>query len=56
MDASSCCALPESATWTDYTGLDPEVSRGGDDSRRRGYDYNVYPNYRTYTFGMTATF
>lgn len=41
------------ATFTDYTGLDPEVglgSRGGYD--RRGY----YPSTTTYTFGLNVKF
>lgn len=41
------------ATFTDYTGLDPEVSlgsRGGYD--RRGY----YPRTTTYTFGLNVKF
>lgn len=43
-------------TWTDYTGFDPEVNASINDSRLRGYDYNTYPNFRTYTVGLTATF
>jgi TonB-linked SusC/RagA family outer membrane protein len=43
------------ATWTSYTGFDPEVSAfGGTD--RPGVDLGNYPQARTITFGINTTF
>lgn len=43
-------------TFTNYTGFDPEVNQGGTSALVRGYDYYTFPNFRTYTVGLTATF
>lgn len=50
-------------TFTDYSGLDPEVNtRGGDDSPvvadrlQMGWDQSGYPNARTYALGVKFTF
>lgn len=49
-------------TFTDYTGLDPEVNTRGDDSQnvgnrlRMGYDQSAYPNAKTYMIGLKLTF
>jgi outer membrane receptor protein involved in Fe transport len=43
------------ATWTKYTGFDPEVSAfGGSD--RPGVDLGSYPQARTVTFGINTSF
>ncbi len=47
-------------TFTKYTGLDPEVGMQnyGSDNRNldMGVDRGLYPNSRTYTFGVNVTF
>ncbi|TGE25889.1 TonB-dependent receptor [Hymenobacter aquaticus] len=43
-------------TWTDYTGYDPEVSADPFSSTGFGRDLGVYPQSRTYTVGLNATF
>jgi hypothetical protein len=43
-------------TFTDYSGFDPEVSANGEDSRIRGLDDFTFPNFRTFTFGVSAQF
>lgn len=48
------------ATFTKYTGLDPEVGMQNYSSDNRnldmGVDRGLYPNSRTYTFGLGVTF
>lgn len=39
------------ATWTKYSGYDPEVSTRNS-SMTRGFDYSAYPRSTTYTFGI----
>lgn len=39
------------ATWTKYTGYDPEVSTRNS-SMTRGFDYSAYPKATTFTFGI----
>ncbi|QIX61464.1 TonB-dependent receptor [Hymenobacter lutimineralis] len=43
-------------TWTDYSGYDPEVSADPFSSTGFGRDFGVYPQARTYTVGLNATF
>lgn len=43
-------------TFTKYSGFDPEVNQGGTSSLTRGYDYNSFPQFRTYTVGISTTF
>ncbi|WP_303310962.1 TonB-dependent receptor [Hymenobacter sp. BT730] len=43
-------------TWTDYLGYDPEVSADPFSSTGFGRDFGVYPQARTYTVGLNATF
>ncbi len=43
-------------TWTKYTGYDPEVSADPFSSTSLGRDFGVYPQARTYTVGLNATF
>lgn len=42
-------------TWTNYSGLDPEVSVKNS-ALTRGFDYSAYPNAQTVVFGLNATF
>jgi len=50
-------------TFTNYSGLDPEVSyfgsggeSSGDDNVVQGHDYGNYPNLRSITFGLNLKF
>lgn len=43
-------------TITNYSGLDPEVSRYGSNNISPGFDSGPYPNYRTYTLGVNVGF
>jgi TonB-linked SusC/RagA family outer membrane protein len=43
------------ATWTHYSGFDPEVSAFGSPDRP-GVDLGSYPQQRTFTFGVNTTF
>ena len=43
------------ATWTNYSGMDPEVSTRGD-VLTPGYDYSSYPKSPTVVFGIKASF
>lgn len=43
-------------TITNYSGLDPEVSRYGSNNITPGFDSGPYPNARTYTFGINVGF
>ncbi|OGX91936.1 SusC/RagA family TonB-linked outer membrane protein [Hymenobacter coccineus] len=43
-------------TWTNYLGYDPEVSADPFSSTGLGRDFGVYPQSRTYTVGLNATF
>jgi hypothetical protein len=43
-------------TITNYSGLDPEVSRYGSDNVSPGFDSGAYPNARTVSFGINASF
>ena len=46
------------ATWTKYTGYDPEVSAGSSDAVActPGYDSSMYPRSRSYVVGLNLTF
>jgi TonB-dependent starch-binding outer membrane protein SusC len=43
-------------TWTDYTGLDPEVSNFGNQPLGRFQDVTPYPPSRQFLFSLTASF
>ncbi|MFY0715000.1 TonB-dependent receptor [Seonamhaeicola sp. NFXS20] len=43
-------------TITDYSGLDPEVSRYGSDNIRQGFDSGAYPNSKMFSLGLNVTF
>lgn len=42
-------------TWTNYTGMDPEVNTYNS-ALSPGFDYSAYPRARTITFGINLTF
>lgn len=44
------------ATWTNYSGYDPEVNRFGQDSRSQGFDYSGYPAAKTLFMGLNVSF
>jgi len=44
------------ATWTDYTGFDPEVNSFGGDARARGVDLGAYPRARTWNLGFSLIY
>jgi TonB-dependent starch-binding outer membrane protein SusC len=46
--------LQNMATWTNYTGLNPEVNTGS--LSTRGLDNGSYPLFKNYRFGVNATF
>lgn len=43
-------------TFTEYTGLDPEVNYRGNDNAVIGTDFFTYPQARSYTLGLNLTF
>jgi TonB-linked SusC/RagA family outer membrane protein len=43
-------------TWTNYSGYDPEVSSSPFSTTGQGRDLGVYPQSRTYTVGLNASF
>ena len=43
-------------TFTNYTGLDPEVNYRGNDNAVIGTDFFTFPQVRSYTFGANVTF
>lgn len=43
-------------TWTNYSGMDPEVSVRNNVPTTPGFDYSAYPMARTIVFGINATF
>lgn len=43
-------------TITDYTGLDPEVSNGGENDRLAGVDIGSLPTSKTFTLGLNLKF
>ena len=43
-------------TFTNYTGMDPEVNSGGGSNTDIGFDTGVYPNPKAFTAGVSLTF
>ncbi|MFD2571797.1 SusC/RagA family TonB-linked outer membrane protein [Spirosoma soli] len=43
------------ATWTNYTGYDPEVSLNGQSLINKGIDNGVYPNNKSYQVGLSLS-
>ncbi|MDH4460879.1 MAG: TonB-dependent receptor [Flectobacillus sp.] len=44
------------ATWTKYSGYDPEVSLNGQSLINKGVDTGVYPNNKSYQVGLSVSF
>lgn len=42
-------------TWTNYSGMDPEVSTRGRSPLTPGFDYSAYPIAKTVVFGINVT-
>lgn len=42
-------------TFTNYSGLDPEVNYLGNENAIIGTDFFTYPQARAYTFGLNLT-
>lgn len=42
--------------WTKYTGMDPEVSIGGSDPFKLGYDYSRTPRTKDFSLGVNVSF
>ncbi|HXK75558.1 MAG TPA: TonB-dependent receptor [Bacteroidaceae bacterium] len=43
-------------TWTDYSGIDPEVNQWGNSGAVQGIDWGSYPQSKTYLFGINVEF
>lgn len=43
-------------TFTNYSGMDPEIGYGGGDNWTSGIDLGYYPGARTYMFGVNLKF
>ena len=43
-------------TFTDYSGMDPEVSTRGTDPLTPGFDYSAYPIAKSFVLGIQLTF
>ena len=50
------CSAQNLWTWTNYSGMDPEVSTRGRSPLTPGFDYSAYPIARTYVFSLQITF
>jgi TonB-linked SusC/RagA family outer membrane protein len=44
------------ATWTKYTGFDPEVSRNEQSTLAQGIDYSIYPSSKSFLAGLSISF
>ncbi|MFO8000119.1 MAG: TonB-dependent receptor [Marinilabilia sp.] len=55
-DAKLYLSVKNLYTFTDYTGMDPEVSFGHDADWASGIDLGLYPQARTVMMGMNITF
>lgn len=43
-------------TWTNYTGMDPEVNQWGNNGAVQGMDWGTYPQSRSFVFGLNVEF
>ncbi len=43
-------------TWTNYSGMDPEVNQWGNSGTVQGIDWGTYPHSKTYTLGVNVEF
>ncbi len=56
-DAMQIFAMAQNLfTFTNYSGMDPEVNYAGNDNLRYGTDFFTYPNARTFTVGLNVQF
>ncbi|NDV83779.1 TonB-dependent receptor [Bacteroides sp. 51] len=43
-------------TWTDYSGMDPEVNQWGNNGAVQGIDWGTYPHSKSFIFGVNIEF
>lgn len=43
-------------TWTNYSGMDPEVNQWGSSGAVQGIDWGTYPHSRSFVFGLNVEF
>lgn len=43
-------------TWTNYSGMDPEVNQWGNSGAVQGIDWGTYPHCKTFVFGINVEF
>lgn len=43
-------------TWTNYSGMDPEVNQWGNSGAIQGIDWGTYPQTRSFVFGLNVEF
>lgn len=43
-------------TWTNYSGMDPEVNQWGNSGAVQGIDWGTYPHSRSFVFGVNVEF
>lgn len=43
-------------TWTDYSGMDPEVNQFGNNGGIQGIDWGTYPHSKSFIFGVNIEF
>lgn len=43
-------------TWTDYSGMDPEVNQWGNNGGIQGIDWGTYPHSKSFIFGVNIEF
>jgi len=43
-------------TWTNYTGMDPEVNQWGNNGAVQGIDWGTYPQSKSFVFGVNVEF
>jgi len=43
-------------TWTDYSGMDPEVNQWGNNGAVQGIDWGTYPHSKSFIFGVNVEF
>ena len=43
-------------TWTNYSGMDPEVNQWGGSGTVQGIDWGTYPQSKSFVFGINIEF
>ena len=43
-------------TWTNYSGMDPEVNQWGSSGAVQGIDWGTYPHSKSFVFGLNVEF